>query len=303
VSYDPGPMGLERRTEVKVPQIIALFWVVKVLTTAMGESVSDYSVHRLEPVVAVAFGFVAFVAALWIQLVVRRYLAWVYWLTVAMVAVFGTMAADVTHVQFGVPYAVSTAVFALGLAIVFVAWHRVEHTLSIHSIDTLRRELFYWATVAATFALGTAAGDMVAVTLHLGYFGAGVLFACLICLPGIAWRFFGLNAVVAFWTAYVLTRPLGASFADWFGKPTSVGGLGFGDGAVGSVLLALIVALVAYLAVTKIDVRPATADGDSVPRTAQGPPTRGAGARRGSRTGSGASRSGTRRMRSGRPGP
>ncbi len=269
--YDPGHMDLERRTEVKVPQIIALFWVVKVLTTAMGESVSDYSVHQFDPIVAVAFGFVAFVVALCVQLVARRYLAWVYWTTVAMVAVFGTMAADVTHVKFGVPYAVSTAGFALVLAVVFVAWQRAERTLSIHSVDTLRRELFYWATVLATFALGTAAGDMVAVTLHIGYLGAGVLFLCLICVPGIAWRFFGLNGVVAFWTAYVLTRPLGASFADWLGKPKAVGGLGLGDGVVGGALLALIVVLVAYLSVTKVDVREETATEASVPRATRGP--------------------------------
>lgn len=250
-------MRLERRTEVKVPRILALFWVVKVLTTAMGESVSDYSVHRLDPVVAVSLGFVAFVIALAIQLRVRRYYAGVYWLTVAMVAVFGTMAADVTHVRFGVPYAVSTTVFAVVLAIVFLAWQRVEHSLSIHGVDTLRRELFYWATVAATFALGTAAGDFTAVTLHLGYLGAGILFAALICVPAIAWRWWSLNATVAFWSAYVLTRPLGASFADYFGKPTSAGGLGLGDGLVGGILLAMIVVLVTYLGVTKVDVRPA----------------------------------------------
>jgi uncharacterized membrane-anchored protein len=248
-------MGLERRTGVKVPEIIALFWAVKVLTTAMGESVSDYSVYRFDPVLAVLAGFVVFVAALALQLSVRRYLASVYWLAVAMVAVFGTMAADVTHVKFGVPYAVSTTVFAVVLAIVFVAWDRVEHSLSIHTVDTLRRELFYWATVTATFALGTAAGDLAAYTLHLGFLGAALLFAALICVPAIAWRFFGLNAVVAFWWAYVLTRPLGASLADWLGKPTSRGGLGLGDGVVGGVLCASIVVLVAYLAVSKVDVR------------------------------------------------
>lgn len=263
-------MGFERRTEVKVPQIIALFWVVKVLTTAMGESVSDYAVHRFDPVVAVAFGFVCFAVALVVQLCVRRYLAGVYWLTVAMVAVFGTMAADVTHVRFGVPYAVSTTAFALVLAAVFSVWQRVERTLSIHSIDTLRRELFYWTTVLATFALGTAAGDLVAVTLHLGYLGAGILFLGLICVPGIAWRAFGLNGVAAFWSAYVLTRPLGASFADWFGKPAAVGGLGLGDGVVGGVLCALIVVLVAYLAATKVDVRSPAAVEPALPSGPRG---------------------------------
>ncbi|HEV3213255.1 MAG TPA: hypothetical protein VGZ03_07670 [Acidimicrobiales bacterium] len=250
-------MDLERRTEVKVPEIIALFWVVKVLTTALGESVSDYSVHKFDPVLAVLAGFVVFVVALALQLSVRRYVAWVYWLTVAMVAVFGTMAADVTHVKFKVPYAVSTVAFAIVLAVVFVAWDRVEHTLSIHTVDTLRRELFYWATVTATFALGTAAGDLMAIQLHLGFFGAGAFFFGMICLPALAWRYLGLNPIAAFWWAYILTRPLGASFADGFGKPTSFGGLGLGDGIVAGVLAALIVALVAYLSVTKADVRPA----------------------------------------------
>jgi uncharacterized membrane-anchored protein len=249
-------MRLDRRTEVKTPQVIALFWVAKVLTTAMGESISDYSVHRFDPVLAVAAGFVAFAAALALQLALRRYVAWWYWLCVAMVAVFGTMAADVLHVRFKVTYAASTALFAVVVAVIFVAWYRVEQTLSIHSIVTLRRELFYWATVAATFALGTAAGDLMATTAGLGYFGAGVLFACLMAVPLLAWRFLGLNAVVAFWAAYVVTRPLGASIADWLGKPMSVGGRGYGDGVVGGVLAVLLVAVVAYLATTKADVRP-----------------------------------------------
>jgi uncharacterized membrane-anchored protein len=248
-------MRLEQRSAVKVPQIIALFWVVKVLTTAMGESVSDYAVHRFDPVLAVLCGFVVFAAALVLQLVVPRYVPWVYWLTVAMVAVFGTMAADVTHVRFGVPYGVSSTVFSIVLAAVFVAWYRVEHTLSIHSVDTLRRELFYWATVAATFALGTAAGDLTAVTLQLGYFWSGVLFAGLMLVPLVGWRFLRFNAIAAFWFAYVLTRPLGASFADWLGKPTSYGGLGYGDGVVGGTLAVCIVALVGYLQVSKADTR------------------------------------------------
>lgn len=253
--YDPCRMRLDRRTAVKVPAIIALFWVVKVLTTALGESVSDYSVHRFDPVLAVLVGFVLFAVALIVQLWADRYVAWIYWVCVAMVAVFGTMAADVLHVRFKVPYAVSTAGFAVAVAVVFVAWASVERTLSIHTIVTTRRELFYWATVTATFALGTAAGDLVAVTLGLGYLGAGILFACLIAIPGIAWRWFGLNSVVAFWSAYVVTRPLGASFADWLGKPKSVGGLGLGDGVVGGIFAAAFIVLVAYLAVTGADAR------------------------------------------------
>jgi len=249
-------MWLDTKRAVKVPRVTAAFWVVKLLTTALGESVSDYAVHRFDPVVAVAVGFVGFVVALAVQLRLPRYVAAVYWVTVAMVAVFGTMAADVVHVRFHVAYGVSTAAFAVVLAVVFVTWYRTERTLSIHTIDSTRRELFYWCTVAATFALGTAVGDLTATSVGLGYFGAGVLFACLIALPGLAWRFGGLNAVACFWVAYVLTRPLGASIADWLGKPRSLHGLAYGDGPVGASFLALFVVAVAWLAFTGFDARP-----------------------------------------------
>jgi uncharacterized membrane-anchored protein len=229
------------------------FWITKVLTTALGESTSDFLVHRIDPVVAVAFGAVGLVAALVLQLAVARYVAWVYWLAVTMVAIFGTMAADVLHIRFGVPYAVSTSLFAVVLAVCFVAWYATEKTLSIHSVCGGRRELFYWTTVMTAFALGTAAGDLTATTLQLGYFYSGVLFAGLIALPAVAYRFVGLNEIVAFWFAYIVTRPLGASFADWFGKPRSVHGLAVGDGPVSLVLWLLIIGFVAYLTVSGVD--------------------------------------------------
>jgi len=177
----------------------------------------------------------------------------VYWLAVAMVAVFGTMAADVLHIQFGVPYVVSTILFAAGLAVVFSAWYRAERTLSIHSIVTRRRETFYWAAVLATFAMGTAAGDLAAYTAHLGFLSAGILFAAVFAIPAVGYFATDLNAIFAFWFAYILTRPVGASFADWAGKPRHAGGLGYGDGPVTAILAALIVALVGYLAVTHTD--------------------------------------------------
>lgn len=231
----------------KVPEITIFFWVVKLLTTAMGESTSDFLVFKINPYVAVTLGAAGFVIALLLQFSVRRYIPWVYWLTVAMVAIFGTMAADVLHIQLGVPYIVSTLLFALSLAIVFVAWQKSEKTLSIHSINTRRRELFYWATVMATFALGTAAGDMTAITLGLGYFSSGLLFGALIAIPLLGYWRFGMNEIFAFWFAYVLTRPLGASFADWMGKSHSVGGLGLGDGPVSFALAILIIGFVAYM--------------------------------------------------------
>jgi uncharacterized membrane-anchored protein len=242
----PGEMRLDRQFASKVPAITAGFWVTKVLTTAMGESISDYSVHRFDPVLAVAAAFVAFLIALAWQLALSRYHAVAYWLAVSMVAVFGTMAADVTHVKFKVPYAVSTAVFAVVLGVVFTAWQSVEHTLSIHSITSTRRELFYWATVLATFALGTAAGDLLAIAIGTGFFWAGVVFIGIICVPLLGWRLLGWNPIASFWFAYIVTRPIGASYADWFGKPTSVGGLGLGDGVVGGTLAALVACLVAY---------------------------------------------------------
>lgn len=248
-------LGLQsRHLAQKVPEITAYFWVVKILTTALGESTSDWLVKTIDPVVAVGLGFIGFVLALALQFAVRRYAAPVYWLAVTMVAIFGTMCADVLHIRFGVPYAGSTALFAVATAVVFVVWYRVERTLSIHSIVTVRRQVFYWLTVSATFAMGTAVGDFTATTLHIGYFGSAVLFACLIALPGLAYRFFGVNAVLAFWVAYTLTRPLGASIADWLGKPKAVGGLGIGDGPVALVLALLIVGFVTYLTVSRADV-------------------------------------------------
>jgi uncharacterized membrane-anchored protein len=239
---------------LKVPaRITAVFWATKLLTTAFGESTSDYLVHNWNPYLAVIAGFVVFAAAMALQLRVDRYVTWIYWLAVAMVAVFGTMAADVLHVEFGVPYLVSSCLFAVALAIVFGAWWQTERTLSIHSITTTRRELFYWAAVLATFAMGTALGDLAAYTANLGFLSAGIVFAIVFALPGIAYRLVRVNAILAFWAAYVVTRPLGASFADWTGKDRRAGGLGWGDGPVAFVLAALIVALVAHLAISRSD--------------------------------------------------
>jgi uncharacterized membrane-anchored protein len=245
------------RGALRVPEITAYFWVIKGLSTALGESTSDYLVHRIHPVVAVGLGFIGFVVALALQLSVRRYVAWTYWFAVVMVGVFGTMCADVLHVGFGVPYIASSVLYAVLLAAVFVTWQRTEQTLSIHSINTARRELFYWAAVVGTFAMGTAVGDLTATTFHLGYGYSIVLFAAIILIPALGYRWLGWNPIFTFWFAYVITRPLGASFADWVGKPARASGLGWGDGRISGVLAVLIVCLVAYLAVTRLDVQPA----------------------------------------------
>lgn len=238
---------------LKVPEVTVYFWIVKLLTTAMGESTTDYLVFQIDPYVAVALGFLGLGISLVLQLLASRYVPWIYWLAVVMVAVFGTMAADVLHVVLGIPYVVSTIAFASALAVVFIAWYAVERDLSIHTIVAGRRELFYWATVMATFALGTAAGDLVASTLQLGYFAAALVFAVLFALPGLAYWRLGLNPTFAFWSAYVITRPLGATVADWLGKP-ELGGLGLGDGPVALVLGVLIVGFVAYLSFSEIDI-------------------------------------------------
>ena len=250
-----GPTWLTTRGALRVPEVTALFWVIKALSTAMGESTSDYLVHATAPVLAVALGFVAFMVALILQFRAGRYVAWTYWLAVVMVGTFGTMAADVLHVGLGVPYPVSSLLFAVVLASVFVAWSRIEHTLSIHSIDTPRRELFYWAAVVATFAMGTAVGDFTAYTLHLGYFPSALIFAVIISVPAVGFRWGRWNAVFAFWFAYVITRPLGASIADGLGKPRTAKGLGLGSGPVALAFGALIALLVAYLSVSESDVQ------------------------------------------------
>ena len=163
-----------------------------------------------------------------LQLRTVRYVPLAYWLAVALVAVFGTMAADVVHIEFRVPYLVSSLLFAVLLLAVFWSWSHVEPTLSVHSTTTARRELFYWAAILATFAMSTALGDLAAYTLNLGFLSAGIVFAVLFALPGLMYYAGLVNGIPAFWAAYVMTRPLGASFADWTGKSRGAGGLGWG---------------------------------------------------------------------------
>lgn len=252
---------------VKVAAVTVLFWIAKILTTGMGETTSDFFVRRFDPVIVVMIGAVLFIAVLALQWTRRSYVPWSYWLAVVMVSVFGTMAADVTHVVLGVPYLISSIAFAIVLAAIFVVWFRVEGTLSIHSISTPRRELFYWATVVATFALGTAVGDLTATTLHLGYLASGLLFALIFAVPAFAWWRFRLDPIFAFWFAYIVTRPLGASFADWMGVTPERGGLDWGTGPVSLVLALLIAGLVGYMSA----VHRGTQSGTSVPAAEPAP--------------------------------
>ena len=223
----------------RVPDPTAIFWVLKILTTGVGEVASDYLVKTFDPVVVVLIAAVVFGGIAAVQLTARRYVPWRYWLFVFAVAVFGTMIADVAHLVVGIPYAVTTAIFALLLVAIFVAWRRTEGTLSVHSIETPQREVFYWLTVSATFALGTAVGDFTATTAGLGYFDSGVLFLAMFAIPGVL-RLLGLPATAAFWWAYIMTRPLGASFADWLATPPVRGGLDLGDLQISAAGFALI---------------------------------------------------------------
>jgi uncharacterized membrane-anchored protein len=243
---------LTRQVAKKVPELTVYFWIIKILTTGMGETTSDYFVHTYDPYLVVILAALVLAVSVIIQVALTRYVAWSYWFAVSMVAVFGTMAAGIVHIYFGVPYVYSSSLYAASVVVIFVLWYLVERTLSVHSIYSRRRELFYWAAVLATFAMGTAVGDMTAVSFHLGFFASGVLFAVLIAIPAVAFRF-GLNEVVAFWWAYIITRPLGASFADWLAVPASAGGLNLGKGAVSIATWVLIIGFVAFLAFTRRD--------------------------------------------------
>ncbi len=211
----------------------------------MGEDTSDFLVHQFGKAPAVITGFFILFAGLYLQFKAVRYHRWIYWFAVVMVSVFGTMAADVLHLGLGIPYLVSTIFFLIALMVVFWMWNKVEGTLSISSITTQRREFFYWLAVLTTFALGTAAGDMTAHTLKWGFFASGVVFAIAFALPGLGYFAFKYSPIAAFWISYIITRPFGASFADWFGAEKIKGGLGYGFGKTALVLTVGILIMVA----------------------------------------------------------
>jgi uncharacterized membrane-anchored protein len=240
------------RTNNKVPEVTLIFWVIKILSTTVGETGADYLAVNvgLGVLVTDAITGVLLAVALALQLRARRYVPWTYWLTVVLVSIVGTQITDALTDGAGVSLYASTAAFAALLAAVFLFWHRAEGTLSIRSIDTRRRELFYWAAILCTFALGTAAGDLATEALGWGFAIGTVIFGALIAVTAIAARF-GLERVLAFWIAYVLTRPLGASLGDLLSQPTRYGGVGLGTVYTSALFLVVIVGLVAYLSVQK----------------------------------------------------
>jgi len=238
----------------KVPEITAWFWIAKVASTGMGEALADWLYFKYGKFPTATVGAILLIGALALQFGSRRYNTWIYWLAVVAVSVTGTMAADGLHLVVHLSYTVTTSLCAAVLAAIFVTWYATEGTLSIHSITSVRREAFYWAAVMATFALGTALGDLTAYTMKIGFFSSAVVFLVLIAIPAVSYRWLSMNAVLAFWFAYTVTRPLGASIADWLGVPASVGGLGWGRGLVALELSIPILIAVAYMAVTHIDV-------------------------------------------------
>jgi uncharacterized membrane-anchored protein len=231
-----------------------LFWVIKILTTAGGEVTSDY-LKNYGNIGGGGIEVGLFVAGLALQFSTRRYRAVAYWFLAYAIAIFGTGVADFLHLDVGIPYAGTTVLWAVILIAIFWLWYRDEGTLSIHSITTRRRETYYWATVFATFALGTALGDFTATALGLGYLSSGILFGVVILIPALArWRL-GLNEVAAFWFAYVVTRPLGASFADYVSKPHNISGANFGNGQTAVVVTLVVAVLVLYLAIARPDIQ------------------------------------------------
>jgi uncharacterized membrane-anchored protein len=244
----------------KVPEIIFLFWVVKILTTAGGEATSDY-LKTYGNIGGGGAEILVFAIGLVLQFGTRKYRAFAYWFLAFSIAIFGTGVADFLHLDVGISYAGTTVLWAVVLIAVFWLWQRSEGTLSIHSVRTQRRECFYWATVFATFALGTALGDFTATELNLGFLDSGILFGVLILIPALAWWKFGLNEITAFWMAYVVTRPLGASFADYISKPHNISGVNFGDRQTADVFALAVIALVVYLSIARPDIQPPMADG------------------------------------------
>ncbi|GAA1152211.1 COG4705 family protein [Streptomyces javensis] len=240
----------------KVPEVTVYFWVIKVLCTTVGETAADMLNEKLGLGLTGVSLLMSVVLAvvLVVQFRTAAYRPGVYWLAVALISIVGTLISDNLTDNMGVPLTTSTTVFAVVLAIVFTVWYRRERTLSIHSIDSLSRESFYWLAVLFTFALGTAAGDLVAERMDLGYWLSAVLFALAIAAIAVARFTLDLNAVWSFWIAYVLTRPLGASVGDYLSQPTGDGGLGLGTVVTSVLFLAVILGLVAYLTVTRKDV-------------------------------------------------
>ena len=240
----------------KVPIVITIFfWIIKIMATTVGETSADLLNEKLN--LGLTYTTLIMSAILLVTLVFQlksnRYVPSLYWLTVVLVSVVGTLGSDNLTDNFGVPLVTTTIIFAIAMLLTFAAWYASEKTLSIHSIYTTKREIFYWLAILFTFALGTAAGDLIAEGLNLGYWKSALMFAVLIAIVAVAHFRFKMNAVLAFWIAYILTRPFGASLGDYLSQPRNAGGLGLGTIGTSAIFLVMILGLVIYLTKTKID--------------------------------------------------
>ena len=238
----------------RVPDVTVDFWLIKVMAVTMGETAADYLAVNL------GLGLTAtslimsgvLVVALVLQFAQKRYVPWAYWLAVVLISIVGTLVTDNLVDNFGVRLETTTIVFSIVLALTFLAWYASEKTLSIHTIFTTRREIFYWLAILFTFSLGTAAGDLVAERFDMGYLTTGLIFGGVIAVIALGYFFLGLNGILAFWLAYILTRPLGASFGDLLSQPVEYGGLGFGTTFTSLIFLGCIVAIVLYMTLRRI---------------------------------------------------
>jgi len=233
----------------RVPRVTADFWLIKLVAVTMGETAADYLAVNMGYGLTVTSIFMAgiLVAALAVQFWQKRYVPWSYWLAVVLISVVGTLVTDNLVDNFGVALETTTVVFTIALAATFAVWYAFERTLSIHSIFTFRREAFYWLAILFTFALGTAAGDLVAEAFGFGYLTTAIIFGAVIALIAAGYHVLGVNSILAFWLAYIFTRPLGASIGDLLSQPLDYGGLGLGTTVTSLIFLAMIVATVIYM--------------------------------------------------------
>jgi uncharacterized membrane-anchored protein len=233
----------------RVPDVTIEFWLIKLLAVTMGETAADYLAVNLGLGLTATSAIMAavLVVALVLQFRQRAYVPWSYWLAVVLISIVGTLVTDNLVDNFGVALMTTTIVFTVALAVTFAVWFAVERTLSIHAVFTFRREAFYWLAILFTFALGTAAGDLVAEKFALGYFATGILFGMIIASLAVGYFFLGLDPILGFWLAYILTRPLGASFGDFLSQPGQYGGMGFGTILTSLLFLSVIAAIVAVM--------------------------------------------------------
>lgn len=239
----------------RVPDVTAEFWLIKLMAVTMGETAADYLAVNLGLGLTVTSLIMTGVllVALVFQFAQKRYIPWAYWLAVVLISVVGTLVTDNLVDNFGVRLETTTVTFSIVLAATFAVWYASERTLSIHTIYTTKREVFYWLAILFTFSLGTAAGDLVAETFNMGYLTTGLLFGGVIAVIALAYYAFRLNGILAFWLAYILTRPLGASFGDLLSQPLEYGGLGFGTTLTSVIFLGCISALVLYMSMKRGD--------------------------------------------------